>query len=323
MIRVCMLPSDSERHDGVSRYRREVGRLLAGRVEFTDENDCDIIHLVDAHRYDPAWRRAKTSGKKLVVTVHDLIPELFGLRGLVYEGVNEREEVLAAADRIVTVSKKTKDDLVSRYGIDPARVDVIYNGVGEVDVTHGAKDKESKDCISGDYILWVGRRAGYKNFFWFVHAVAPLLWRRGLRIICTGGQPFGRKERLWMALHCVYGRFSLVNPDDAELACLYAGARCLVMPSRYEGFGLPVVEAMSYGCPVVLPHDHVFPEIAGDAAAWYAANDSVAFRHEVRRVEEGTFREELIRRGRARAAGFSWQKSAEELLRIYREVTGL
>lgn len=319
MIRVCMLPPDSGRHDGVSRYRREMGRLLAGRVEFADNNDCDVIHLVGAHCYDPVWRRAKASGKKLVVTVHDLIPEIFGLRGPIYAGVSERAEVLAAADRIVAVSRKTRDDLVSRYGIEPARVDVIHNGIDKAD----AHITDRTACDSGNFILWVGRRAGYKNFFWFVHAVAPLLWSRGLRVVCTGGQPFGRKERLWMALHGVRGRFLLVDPDDAALCDLYAHAYCLVMPSRYEGFGLPVVEAMAEGCPVVLPHDHVFPEIAGGAASWYEANNAPAFRRAVRQVGEGAFRQELIRRGRVRAADFSWRKSADELLRIYREVTGL
>ena len=319
MIRVKLSPYWRNGHDGVSRYIRSLTGAFPQDIRLVTDDSYEVLHLVDAHQYDDEWKNAKRNGKKLVVTVHDLIPELYGLSGECYSGVAERAEVFSNADRIIAVSKKTKEDIVKLYRISQDKITVVYNGGGE---DHGMPEA-GRQRLPQNYILWVGRRAGYKNFIWFVHAVAPLLWGRGLRVICTGGQPFGRKERLWMALHGVRGRFSLVDPDDSTLCGLYANAYCLVMPSRYEGFGLPVVEAMSYGCPIVLPHDHVFPEIAEGAASWYEANNAPAFRRAVRQVGEGAFRQELIRRGRVRVAVFSWRKSADELLRVYREVTGL
>ena len=316
-MRVRLLPAAADRHDGVSRYARELAAEL-GRVagvEVVSGPDYDVLHLVAAHRYDAEWRRAKELGRRLVVTVHDLIPEHFGLKGPQYAGVAERREVLSAADAIIAVSQWTKDDIVATYGISADRIRVIHNGVSVGSATHEAHGTRHE---AHGTLLWIGRRAGYKNFFWFVRAVAPLLWRRNLCVICTGGQGFGHKERLLMTLLGVRRRFSVVDADEARLAALYRHAVCLVMPSRAEGFGLPVVEAMAQGCPVVLPRAHVFPEVAGDAALFYREGSGREMRRLVEQCLSGDGRAEIVRRGKERATAFSWTNCAAAVAAVYR-----
>lgn len=312
-MRVKILPTTFCGKDGVSTYAAELGDALRSRVEITEGADYDILHLVEAHRYDSEWREAKKAGKKLVVTVHDLIPEIFKMEGEQYAGVKERAEILSAADCIVAVSEHTKKDIVRLYGIAAEKIRVVHNGVACEPVTESKKDEKP-------YLLWVGRRAGYKNFFWFVKATAGLLRKRQLRVICTGGQAFGRKERLWLFLHGVYHRYSVVGVSKIEMRKLYAQAEAMVMPSRYEGFGLPLIEAMACGCPAVVPKEHVFPEIAGEAAFWYNPQEAKSLRMAIAQAIEAGAGAEKIALGRERAAEFSWTKAAEQVVRIYKEL---
>lgn len=322
-MKVKILPRVEQANDGVSRYILSlVPALLALGVELVEDSSYDILHLMAAHLYDPEWRVAKARGKRIVVTVHDLIPEHYRLVGPQYDGVAERREVLEAADLIVSVSQFTKDDVVKSYGISPGKITVIHNGCGN----GGAGDSSSitpSDLPDSPYLLWVGRRAGYKNFFWFLRSVAPLLWRKGWRLICTGGQPLGRKERLVLALLGLWGRCEVVRASEAMMRRLYAGAVCLVMPSLLEGFGLPVVEAMSNGCPVVVSRAHVFPEIAGDAAAYYSPGNGNDMRKTIEKCSsDRAFRESLTSKGRVHARLYSWAECAAKVYRIYERVCG-
>lgn len=320
-MKVKILPRIVQVNDGVSRYTVSlVSGLRALGLEIVEDSSYDILHLVAAHQYAPEWREARARGKRIVVTVHDLIPEHFGLVGAQYAGVAERREVLEAADVIVSVSQFTKDDIVRTYHISSEKIVVVHNGV-ECCGTGDSSEPMPSSPSDSSYLLWVGRRAGYKNFFWFLRSVAPLLWRKGWRLICTGGQPFGRKERLLLALLGLWRKCEVVRADESNMHRLYAGAVCLVMPSLFEGFGLPVIEAMSNGCPVVVPRAHVFPEIAGDAAAYYSPGNGNDMRKTIEKCSsDRAFREALILKGRTQVQMYSWSKCATAVFDIYKFV---
>ena len=106
MMRVRLSPSGLNGHDGVSRYVRSLVVAFPQSIQVVKDDSYDILHLVEAHRYDAEWKKAKRNGKKLVVTIHDLIPELYGLSGECYSGVAERAEILSNADRVIAVSHR-------------------------------------------------------------------------------------------------------------------------------------------------------------------------------------------------------------------------
>ena len=315
-MKVKILPRVGKVNDGVSRYMASLVTALESLgVEIVETGSYDVLHLVAAHRYDREWRAAKARGARLIVTVHDLIPEHFGLVGPQYSDVAMRREVLEAADAIIAVSQFTKDDVVSTYGISPKRIHVVHNGAERA--LYSPSQSSLRKQVEQPFILWVGRRAGYKNFLWFVWSVAPLLWKHDWKVVCTGGQAFGRKEKLLIGLLGLARRFENVRVDDASLHQLYQDALCLVMPSKSEGFGLPVVEAMANGCPVVIPRAHVFPEIAGGAALYFEPGDGRMMRRFICQCANAQVRGILAERGRKQARQYSWKTCAEKVKAVY------
>lgn len=316
MIRVRLSPYWRNGYDGVSRYIRSLAGAFPQDIRLVTDDSYEVLHLVDAHQYDDEWKNAKRNGKKLVVTVHDLIPELYGLSGECYSGVAERAEVFSNADRIIAVSKKTKEDIVKLYRISQDKITVVYNGGGE---NHGMPEA-GRQSLPQNYILWVGRRAGYKHFDWWAKSAAHFIRANKLDVICTGGQQFGRRERLRLMLLGVRSRFHVVDLEDSLMPSIYKSARFLVMPSLYEGFGLPVVEAMANGCPVVLPRDHVFPEIAEDSAAWYKQGNAASLYRAMCDANTAETRKLFVERGADRAKLFSWRMCGAGTAAVYQEI---
>lgn len=240
-----------------------------------------------------------------VVTVHDLSferePWVMGLRHRLIFRVAVPYAVRRAA-RVLTVSERTKGDLVELYGVDLDRVVVTPHGV---DPAFAPGDG---DC--GSYLLFVGAVQRRKNPLAAVDAAAEL----GLRLVVVGP---GRDSTLVHALERRGADVRGYVPKE-ELVRLYRGAAAVVLPSRYEGFGLPVVEAMASGTPVVAAPDAALQEVAGDAAV-FVEPDRLA--DGVRRALAE--RDRLVAAGLERAATFSWDATARRTLAVYREVLGL
>ena len=276
-------------------YEAENRRYLD---ELLEQGEFDVLHLTGAHTYGDAWR--KVVGKMpIVITVHDLIPEIIQCNKRVEVG---RRELLGAAARVIAVSENSKRDLIRLYGIDEKKVSVIYHG-GPV-----AECRRSK----GEYLLFVGGRRGYKNWDWMVAALVPLL-KDGMRLVCTG-LPFSRWERRYLrrleVADCVEQRMV----SAAEFPSLFSSASAFIYPSRYEGFGLPILDAWAAGCPVVLSRASCFPEIAGAAAEYFDLGNALSLREAIFRA----MRRECVNRGLKRLHRFSWDRCADETAEVYR-----
>jgi len=240
-----------------------------------------------------------------VVTVHDLSFErdaavMSRLDRLTFRAVVPR--AVRRAARVLTVSERTRRDLVQLYGLDEARVVVTPNGVDPV-FCPGA------DGGSGGYALFVGAIQPRKDPL----AAATAAAVAGLPLVVAGPE---RDRALAQELRARGADLRGYVSQD-ELVELYRGAAALVLPSRYEGFGLPVLEAMATGTPVVATADEALREVAGDAAL-YAPPERLG--DALRRAVAD--RDRLVAAGLERARGFTWAETARRTLAVYREVLG-
>jgi len=253
----------------------------------------DVVHCT-------TFRGPIRSAAPLVVTVHDLAllrhPEAFppwhrsSGRAALRHGVR-------AADAVVAVSAFTRDELGVLLGVPLERVRVIPNGVEPVFVPDGPR-------AEGDYVLAVGTLEPRKNLVRAVEAARLA----GIELRVVGAPGWGGVDVPGWS-----GR-----PDDEGLAALYRGARCLVYPSLYEGFGIPVLEAMACGTPVVTSLGGATEEVAGGAAVLVDAYQPDAIAAGI--AEAMRRRDELVPRGLERAASFSWQHAGDLVQALWQEL---
>jgi glycosyltransferase involved in cell wall biosynthesis len=250
-----------------------------------------------------------------VVTIHDLSferhPELMGRRDrLVFRTMVPRSVRQAA--RVLAVSEWTKRDLVEHYGIPEQKIVVTPNGIDSLFEPNGARRN------GAPYVLFVGTLQPRKDPLAALEALA--LVDADLRLVLVGpDKGSGAEARRRASKLGLHGRVEFAgHVEKQELAELYRGAACLVFPSRYEGFGLPVVEAMASGTPVVATAAGSIPEIAGDAAVLVEPGDPVALAGGIERALAD--RERLVSVGLERARRFTWAETARRTLAVYQEL---
>jgi glycosyltransferase involved in cell wall biosynthesis len=250
-----------------------------------------------------------------VVTVQDLSferhPELMSARDRFFFRTFVRPSVRRAA-RVLTGSEWTKRDLVERYGVAPEKIVITPYGV---DPSFGP-DGPAVD--SAPYALFVGGLEPRKNPVGALEAIA--LADGDLRLVVAGPEKGRRVELVRAAARLgLEGRVEVRgHVAHEELAELYRGAACLIFPSRYEGFGLPVLEAMASGTPVVATTASSVPEVAGDAAILVDPGDPVALAGGIERAIAD--RERLRAAGLQRARSYTWSETARRTLDVYREL---
>ena len=216
------------------------------------------------------------------------------------------------ADRVFAVSERTKRDLVERYGISERKIIVTPNGVDPIFHPNGSAPDVPP------YALFVGGIQPRKDPLTAIEALA--LADGDLGLVIVGDEKRGGDEvRSAVRRLGLEGRVQFIGYVEHEiLASLYRGAACLVFPSRYEGFGLPVLEAMASGTPVVATTAGAVPEVAGDAAILVAPGDPAALADGMR--EALAKREQLVAAGLERARQFTWVETARRTLAVYREL---
>jgi len=253
----------------------------------------DVLHCT-------TFRGPSGSPVPTVVTVHDLAilraPEAFPRWHRLYATAGLRR-VLEAADAIVAVSEFTRREVVELADVPTERVRVVSNGVDPVFTPDGPR-------VEGDYVLAVGTLEPRKNLQRAVEAAREA----GVELRVVGARGWGGVD--------VEGWVGEI--PDSELAALYRGARSVLYPSLYEGFGLPVLEAMACGAPVVTSLDTAMAEVTGDAAVLVDPLDVSAIAAGI--LAADARREELARAGVERARGFTWRRSADAVVELWREL---
>lgn len=268
--------------------------------------------FVPGHVVPFAWSKGS------VAVVHDLAferhPAAYSRGDRTYLRLTTRWAA-ARCKLLVAVSQTTKDDLVQRYGVPAERIRVVPLGVGPPEVEPAPAARMSQLGLNGSFVLQVGRVEARKNQATALAAVERL---DGVTLVVAGPErDRGLAEQLRNSTHCrVLG---LVDQPMLEL--LYKRADAVVVPSLYEGFGLPVLEAMARGKVVVAAKSSSLPEVGGDAALYF--DDPSDSEHLARVLEvalgDKAVRTKLVRAARARAALFTWDRTAAGVAEVIRE----
>lgn len=291
-----------------------VANQLAAPLAWRGTN-ADIVHET---YFAP---RPSGRGRRRVVTVYDMIHELFA------DEFPDAARVTAAkraavdrADHVICISANTQRDLVRLFNFDPARTSVVHLGYS-MSIEPSAAGMDTSDCKRRPWLLYVGHRGGYKNFRTLLRAYGTSPALREYELIAFGGGPFLPDEQDEIKTLGIADRVRFESGSDRDLAARYREAAAFICTSMYEGFGLPPLEAMSQGCPVVCSTGGSLPEVVGDAGVYFDPTSPDELRAAVERVAttEG-LQADLRRRGYLRVSEFSWDKCAAETARIYREI---
>lgn len=274
-------------------------------------------------------RRGKTA---CVTTIHDLIP-------LVLPGAAPRsrktrffpvyrrlmKEVVARSNLILTISSHSRSDLISHLNCSPERVLAVALGVSEMFQPAAAAAGSTVDARilrRNKIILWVGRQDPYKNLTGLIEAFAMLRGRyRGqleLRLVGAGDSRYPEPLKRIAGLNIADAVSWVGHVSDEQLVCEYQNANLLVMPSFYEGFGLPILEAMACGTPVVCGNSGALPETCGAAALQVDPKNTAGICEAMQRVlTDSRLAKDLTARGIKHAASYTWQATAQQTISAY------
>lgn len=306
-----------------SRVQR-LGWELSGLVAVARRDGVGLLHSLGTT--SPLWAPAP-----MVVTVHDLIfeafPEAFpGARAAVLRRI--LPPMLRRARRVIADSHATARDIASRYGIPGGRIDVVHLGPGRS--ARAMSDERARRlraplrAESGGYLLAVATTQPHKNLDGLIEAMRLLRPARpGLRLVLVGAAGTADESLRRRAADAGVGDVVSFagRVDDETLDALYRGAALFVYPSLYEGFGLPLLEAMERDVPVLSSQSTSLPEVGGDAVAYVDARSPQALATQIGLLLDDPDRRARLRvAGRARASTFSWRRAARETLAVYGRV---
>lgn len=282
------------------------------------------INSLDTHIYHPTYYRGdlgKFHKKNIVITVHDMIHELYPEQFIDSKFViRSKKRSIDAADQIICVSENTKKDLISFYDVPDEKLNVIYHGSSMQKYTDFLSSSYFADKygITKPFLLYVGEREReYKNFGLLLGAFTNTLSEH-FDLVCFGGGGFTRDEKKAACSKVGIGKLIHLSGSDHLLSSLYKNAFCFVYPSLYEGFGIPILEAMSLGCPVVASNTSSIPEVAGNAALYFDPNSREDL---IKTIERLQGNESICKKysdlGFKQELKFSWDEAANKTYEVY------
>ena len=267
--------------------------------------------------FTPSHYAPRLSLMPTAIAIMDLsyihFPQLFRKKDL-YKLANWTKYSATNAQRIFTISLASKNDIIREYKLPSYKVVVTYHGVKQV------SSKSNMD--KKNYILFVGTLQPRKNIVRLIEAFSKLK-NKSVDLLIVGKKGWLYEEILKAPEKFqVNDRVNFMDfVKDEDMPSLYKNAVCLVLPSLYEGFGLPVLEAMKYGCPVILSNVSSLPEAGGDAALYFNPESSADIAAKINKViSDRNLREQMIKKGYEQVKKFSWEKTAKETLRVLEEI---
>lgn len=252
-----------------------------------------------------------------VTTVHDFTYEKgfskIGFPEKIRMGLNHR--AIKRSQHIVCISENTKRDMLNYIpGLDEDKISIIHNGVSDDYFTLNNPSQQYRDCI-----LFVGGRQDYKNFKFAVNVAC----KSGMRLLICGNQ-LTENEKCFLREELGEDRYIFkLRPDNSELNKYYNSVHCLIYPSSYEGFGIPVIEAQKAGCPVIALNASSIPEIVGEGGMLLdniSVEEAVSLIHQ---LDNNKYRNNLIKNGLDNSRKYSWYKMAMEYAQVYRSLLNI
>lgn len=295
----------------IRRISRGCVLRTANRAVNVAKPEADLTH----HTYYRSDYLSHKHTGPTAVTVYDMTPELFPEQFPRGNPHLLKREYVKRATVVFCISEFTRRDLLRVYGSIESPMIVTHLGVGDAFVPGSTRPVW---CPDG-YVLFLGNRGGYKDFPLMLEAFAELAPRQsGTSLLAVGGGSFTEDERALISRWGLGNRVIQTAASDEELPGIYGGAEVFVFPSRYEGFGLPALEAMACGTPTVLAESSSLPEIGGDAALYFPPGDSSALATQLDRLLlDPEMRRDLSIRGVARARQFTWRRTARDTAHGY------
>ena len=278
------------------------------------DNSTNIIH--DTYYTSNIKKPLKT---KKVITVHDLIHEKFQnfYRNAENE-IDKKKKSFVDCDHFICVSNNTKKDLLQYYDIEKSKISVIYHGAN-----HLSKKLDKIYLKTNDpYILFVGKRAKYKNFIFLLKTYAKSMkLMKNFKIVCFGGDSFNKNEIKLIDKLKIGKNIIHVKGNDELLGTYYFYARALISPSLYEGFGLNIIEAMSFNCPVICSNIDVFREICKENAIYFDPyNEDELLNNLENYLFKDNFLKNLSLNANDNAKKFTWKKNSTDTINVYKEL---
>ena len=277
----------------------------------------DILH----ETYYSVFKDTSSRAKK-IITIHDMTHELFPEMFSKFDRSRIwKKNAIKRADHIICISQNTKKDLIDIYDLPKENISVIHHGyIPSRKLEVKLSKVESK---LRPFILFVGQRAGYKNFYRFLSAFSSSRnLMRDFDILCFGGPNFTIAEKLDIQkLGFKSNQVKHINGSDYDLGIFYSQARAFIYPSLYEGFGLPLLEAMAFSSPIIASNTSSIPEVAGDAALYFNPNSSEDI---CKKIEQLVYSDDLIESLRLAGAQqllkFNGVDCAKKTLLVYKSL---
>jgi glycosyltransferase involved in cell wall biosynthesis len=253
---------------------------------------------------------------KVVVTVYDMISEIYPQ----YYPTGNKNSLLKRrccekADKVIAISHSTKNDLIRFFDIPPEKIVVTHlaSSLKQNNGTYRVKP------FPEPYLLFVGKRKYYKNFEGLMEAFAAShSLKNNFHVVCFGGEPLSNGEHIRLKELGISDRVHNVSGSDGLLGNYYRNAVAYICPSFYEGFGIPILEAMEFSCPVICSNTSSIPEVAADAAVYFNPSDPASMGHVMETtLFDKNLLDDLKKRGLKRQSSFSWERCADETMAVY------